>query len=82
MGVLALVGTRAPTSLKVFLLTLAILDDLGAIIIIALFYTANLKLAYLGLALIPLAGLVILNLRGTHRIAPALLLGAIADAGP
>lgn len=77
LGVLALVGTRAPTSLKVFLLTLAILDDLGAIIIIALFYTANLKLAYLGLALIPLAGLVILNLRGTHRIAPALLLGAI-----
>ncbi|MBT3465925.1 MAG: Na+/H+ antiporter NhaA [Rhodobacteraceae bacterium] len=77
LGILALVGSRAPASLKVFLLTLAILDDLGAIIIIALFYTAELKIDYLFLALLPLAGLLWLNIKGTHRIAPALLLGAI-----
>ena len=77
LGILALVGSRAPASLKVFLLTLAILDDLGAIIIIALFYTAELKVDYLFLALLPLAGLLWLNIKGAHRIAPALLLGAI-----
>jgi len=77
LGILALVGSRAPTSLKVFLLTLAILDDLGAIVIIALFYTADLKLDYLYLALLPLAGLIWLNMKGAHRIAPAILLGTI-----
>ena len=77
LGILALVGSRAPASLKVFLLTLAILDDLGAIIIIALFYTAELKIDYLFLALLPLAGLLWFNIKGAHRIAPALLLGAI-----
>lgn len=64
-------------SLKVFLLTLAILDDLGAIIIIALFYTAELKVDYLILALFQLAGLIVLNLKGAHRLAPAILLGTI-----
>lgn len=77
LGILALIGSRAPSSLKVFLLTLAILDDLGAIIIIALFYTAELKVDYLFLALLPLAGLVWLNIRGAHRIAPSILLGVI-----
>ena len=77
LGILALVGSRAPASLKVFLLTLAIFDDLGAIIIIALFYTAELKVDYLFLALLPLVGLLWLNIKGAHRVAPALLLGAI-----
>ncbi|RAP39604.1 Na+/H+ antiporter NhaA [Rhodovulum viride] len=77
LGVLALLGDRVPAALKVFLLTLAILDDLGAIVIIALFYTADLKIDYLFLALIPLAGLIWLNLRGAHRIAPMILLGTI-----
>ena len=77
LGILALVGDRVPASLKVFLLTLAILDDLGAIVIIALFYTAELNLAYLAAALIPLAGLVMLNVKGAHRVAPAILLGTI-----
>ncbi len=77
LGILALVGSRAPSSLKVFLLTLAILDDLGAILIIAVFYTAELKVDYLFLALAPLAGLLWLNYKGAHRIAPAILLGAI-----
>ncbi len=77
LGILALVGARAPTSLKVFLLTLAILDDIGAIIIIALFYTSELKVDFLFLALIPLAGLIWLNIKGAHRIAPAILLGVV-----
>ena len=77
LGVLALVGSRAPASLKVFLLTLAILDDLGAIVIIALFYTAELKIDYLYLAVVPLIGLFVLNMRGTHRLAPAILFGVI-----
>jgi NhaA family Na+:H+ antiporter len=77
LGVLALLGTRAPVALKVFLLTLAILDDLGAIIIIALFYTSTLKIAYLGYAMIPLAIMIWLNLRGQHRMAPMILLGMV-----
>lgn len=77
VGVLALLGKRAPASLKVFLLTLAILDDLGAIIIIALFYTADLNAGFLALALIPIAMLWFLNHRGAHRVAPLVLLGVI-----
>ncbi|QQA41317.1 Na+/H+ antiporter NhaA [Pelagovum pacificum] len=76
LGILALVGNRAPASLKVFLLTLAILDDLGAILIIAVFYTADLKVDYLYLALIPLALMIWLNVKGAHRMGLMLLLGA------
>ncbi len=77
LGILALVGTRAPTSLKVFLLTLAILDDLGAILIIALFYTADLKVEYLLYSLVPLALMLWLNARRVHRVAPVMLLGIV-----
>jgi Na+:H+ antiporter, NhaA family len=77
VGVLALLGKRAPASLKVFLLTLAILDDLGAIIIIALFYTADLNAGFLAMALIPIAVLWFLHHRGAHRVAPLVLLGVI-----
>ena len=77
LGILALVGSRAPASLKVFLLTLAILDDMGAIIIIALFYTAELKVDYLLMALVPLAIMIALNLRGTHRQGLAIVLGIV-----
>ncbi len=77
LGILALVGKRAPASLKIFLLTLAILDDLGAILIIAIFYTAKLDTTYLLMALVPLTGMLWLNLKGSHRVAPILLLGAV-----
>jgi Na+/H+ antiporter NhaA len=77
LGILALVGDRVPSSLKVFLLTLAILDDLGAILIIAFFYTAELHLDYLFLAVIPLAIMFYLNRSGIHRIAPIILLGTV-----
>lgn len=77
LGILALVGTRAPTSLKVFLLTLAILDDLGAILIIAFFYTAELNIKYLLFALIPLGLMLWLNLEKVHRTGVILLLGVV-----
>ncbi|WP_090055371.1 Na+/H+ antiporter NhaA [Celeribacter neptunius] len=77
LGILALVGDRVPSSLKIFLLTLAILDDLGAILIIAFFYTAELHLDYLFLATIPLAIMFYLNRAGIHRIAPIILLGTV-----
>ncbi len=77
VGLVALLGSRVPAALKVFLLTLAILDDLGAIIIIALFYTEELKLIYLAFALLPLAGLLWANHVGLHRMAPIYLLGVV-----
>ncbi len=77
LGVLALLGPRVHPGLKLFLLTLAILDDMGAIIIIALFYTENLKADYLLWSMLPLAGLLWLNLKGAHRMAPLILLGTI-----
>jgi Na+:H+ antiporter, NhaA family len=75
VGVLALLGPRIPSSLKIFLLALAIIDDLGAIIIIALFYTDNLSLLSLSLALAGIVVLAALNARGVTRLAPYLLTG-------
>jgi NhaA family Na+:H+ antiporter len=77
LGILALVGSRAPTSLKLFLLTLAILDDIGAILIIAVFYTAELKVNYLFLSMIPFAIMVCMNLYRAHSTAPFLILATI-----
>lgn len=75
VGVLAVLGSRVPVSLKVFLLALAIIDDLGAIIIIALFYTANLSTTALALAAVGIAGLIILNKRGVANLAAYALVG-------
>jgi NhaA family Na+:H+ antiporter len=75
VGVIALLGKRVPAALKLFLLTLAILDDLGAIVIIALFYTAELKTQWLLWALLPLAVLALMNRSGTHRVAPYVIAG-------
>ena len=75
MGVMALLGSRVPEGLKIFLLALAIIDDLGAIVIIAFFYTADLSLLSLGLAAVGILGLILLNRFGVLRLTPYLLLG-------
>src|SRR5262249_40775365 len=75
LGVLTLLGARAPAALKIFLLALAIIDDLGAIIIIALFYTEALSLLALVLAGAGVLLLALLNLAGVKRLAPYLLIG-------
>ncbi len=75
VGVLTLLGPRIPSSLKVFLLALAIIDDLGAIVIIALFYTANLSPVALAWAGVGIVALVAMNRLGVRRIAPYILVG-------
>jgi Na+:H+ antiporter, NhaA family len=77
VGVLALLGNSVPSSLKIFLLALAILDDLCSIIIIALFYTDHLSWLSLGLAGIGIAVLWALNRQGVTRLAPYLLTGVV-----
>ncbi|HTY80062.1 MAG TPA: Na+/H+ antiporter NhaA [Candidatus Bathyarchaeia archaeon] len=75
LGVLSLLGDRVPPAIKAFLLSVAIFDDLGAIMIIALFYTAKLSLGALGLAAVLVLGLACLNRWGVSRPAPYFLLG-------
>jgi len=75
LGALALLGNRVPSSLKIFLLTLATLDDLGAIVIIAIFYTADLSTAALVPAGIALAVLAAMNFLGVSRLAPYIVVG-------
>ncbi|MBC8018169.1 MAG: Na+/H+ antiporter NhaA [Verrucomicrobia bacterium] len=77
LGVLSLLGNRVPPSLKIFLLALAIIDDLGAIIIIALFYTDGLSLASMTVAFIALVALFTLNRMGVTRKAAYILLGVV-----
>ena len=75
LGVLSLLGSKVPISLKVFLTALAIIDDLGAIIIIAFFYSGDLSIKYLSLILITFIFLLLLNKFNIKKFIPYLLLG-------
>ncbi len=76
LAVLSVLGSRVPLALKVFLTALAIIDDLGAILVIAVFYTKGLNLVDLGLAILLWLGLLGLNRAGVRRLWPYLLGGA------
>jgi Na+:H+ antiporter, NhaA family len=75
LGVLSLLGKRVPPSLKIFLAALAILDDLGAVVIIALFYTGELSLPMLGAALAAIGILIALNRMRVRNLLPYLVVG-------
>ncbi|MDO4250771.1 MAG: Na+/H+ antiporter NhaA [Moraxella sp.] len=77
LGVLSLLGSRVPNALKVFLVSIAIFDDLGAIVIIALFYTSDLSLMSLMIALACLPLLYLLNKMNVVRLTPYLLIGLV-----
>jgi len=77
LGILALLGSRVPLSLKLFLLTLAIIDDLGAIVIIAIFYSGELSVTSLIFAGVAIAALFAMNFFGVKRIAAYVVVGVI-----
>jgi NhaA family Na+:H+ antiporter len=75
LGILALLGPRVPVTLKVFLLAIAIIDDLGAIVFIAIFYTSELSVNALTLSMLGFALAVGLNRMGVQRMTPYLIIG-------
>ncbi len=75
LGVLSLLGSRVPLSLKVFLTALAIIDDLGAIVIIALFYSGDLSIKYLSLMLLAFILLLVINKFNIKKFLPYLIVG-------
>ncbi len=77
LGILSLLGKRVPVSLKIFLMALAIIDDLGAIVIIALFYTKQLSMLSIGIAAIALLFLVALNMFRVTKKAAYFIIGAV-----
>lgn len=81
LGILALLGPGVPAALKVFLLGIAIIDDLGAILAIAIFYTSDLSLASLAFSAVGLGVLFAMNRLGVRQITPYTLIGLIVWAG-
>lgn len=77
LGILSLLGSRVPASLKIFLVSLAIIDDIGAIIIIALFYTSELSVLSLSIAGACLVILFFMNRRGVESLPPYMLVGLV-----
>jgi Na+:H+ antiporter, NhaA family len=76
LGILSLLGSRVPIALKIFLTALAIIDDLGAILIIAFFYSGELSISYLSLILISYIFLLVLNKFGIKKFLPYLIIGS------
>lgn len=77
LGIMALLGNRVPVSLKVFLLALAIIDDLGVVVIIAFFYTGDLSTTALAIGFAMTAALVLLNNKKVTKLTPYIVVGAI-----
>ncbi|CCP04215.1 Sodium/proton antiporter [Erwinia amylovora Ea644] len=77
LGILALLGSRVPAALKMFLMALAVIDDLGAIVIIAFFYTSDLSLLSLAVAAASIAVLAVLNLCGVRKTSVYLAVGMV-----
>ncbi|WP_260258312.1 Na+/H+ antiporter NhaA [Vibrio intestinalis] len=77
LGIMALLGSRVPVSLKVFLLALAIIDDLGVVVIIALFYTGDLSTTALAIGFAMTLALFLLNSRHVTKLTPYMIVGAI-----
>ncbi|MGR5067360.1 MULTISPECIES: Na+/H+ antiporter NhaA [Vibrio] len=77
LGIMALLGKRVPISLKVFLLALAIIDDLGVVVIIALFYTSDLSTTALVVGFIMTGVLFMLNSKNVTKLTPYMIVGAI-----
>ncbi|HTL14802.1 MAG TPA: Na+/H+ antiporter NhaA, partial [Thermomonas sp.] len=78
LGILSLLGSRVPVAMQLLLSTIAVIDDLAAIVIIALFYTSDLSMNALGWAGAAIATMVLLNRRGVQALTPYLLLGTVA----
>ncbi|MXO84602.1 Na+/H+ antiporter NhaA [Altererythrobacter aurantiacus] len=77
MGVLGLLGSRVPASLRLFLLTVAIVDDIGAVLVIAAFYTANIKVMWLVISLLVFGVMVAMNRFGVDRIWPYIIVALL-----
>lgn len=77
ISILTLLGRRVPASLKVFLLTLAIVDDIGAIVVIAIFYSAGVSLAWLGVTVVALLAIIVLKRAQVRWLAPYVMLAAV-----
>ena len=77
LGILALVGPGVPVALKLFLMTLAIIDDIGALAIIAFFFTSKLSVTAIIVSGISVAALIIMSMRGVTRLAPYIVVGLI-----
>jgi NhaA family Na+:H+ antiporter len=77
LGVLSLLGSKVPTSIKIFLTALAIIDDLGAIIIIALFYSKGFSMGYFGFSMLLFVAMIVLNRLKVHQIWIYLILGGV-----